>query len=149
MRFSVSIDEDIKKSMREKARQRLDALRAVKTAFSLARTEKGAGSELSDEEEIKIMQKLVKQRNDSAAIYREQNRPELAEKELQEAEFIKEYLPKQMTEEELSVYLRKLIDVMDAEGMKDMGRVMGRASSELAGMADGKTISAIVKKLLQ
>lgn len=149
MRFTERIDQDIKISMREKAKERLEALRSVKNAFMLSRTEKGAGYQLSDEEEIKIIQKLVKQRQDSASIYEEQGRPELAEKEMQEAEFISEYLPQQMSEQELKVYLEKLIDEMGAEGMKDMGRVMGRASSELAGIADGKTISEIVKKLLQ
>jgi len=149
MKFSERIDQDIKISMKEKAKDRLEALRAVKSAFMLSRTEKGAGYRLSDEEEVKIIQKLVKQRQDSASIYEEQGRPELAEKELQEAEYISEYLPQQMSEQELTVYLKKLIDEMGAEGMKDMGKVMGRASSELAGMADGKTISGIVKKLLQ
>jgi hypothetical protein len=149
MSFSERIDKDIKISMREKARERLEALRAVKTAFMLARTEKGAGSQLSEQEETKIIQKLVKQRKDSARIYEEQNRQDLAEKELQEAEFISEYLPEPMTEEELTNYLSKLINEMNATGMKDMGKVMGRASSELAGMADGKLISEKVKKLLQ
>lgn len=149
MKFTERIDQDIKISMREKARERLEALRAIKNAFMLARTEKGAGYQLSEEEEIKIIQKLVKQRQDSASIYEEQGRPELAEKELQEAEYIREYLPEQMSEGELNAYLKKLIDETGAEGMKDMGKVMGRASSELAGMAEGKTIAQLVKKLLQ
>lgn len=149
MKFTERIDSDIKISMREKAKDRLEALRAVKSAFMLARTEKGAGSQLTDEEEVKIIRKLVKQRQDSASIYEEQDRPELAEKEMQEAEYISEYLPQQMSESELEIYLKKLVDEMGAEGMKDMGKVMGRATSELAGMADGKRISEIVKKLLQ
>ncbi len=149
MKFTERIDSDIKISMREKAKDRLQALRAVKSAFMLARTEKGAGSQLTDEEEVKIIRKLVKQRQDSASIYEEQGRPELAEKEMQEAEYISEYLPQQMSESELEIYLKKLVDEMGAEGMKDMGKVMGRATSELAGMADGKTISEIVKRLLQ
>ena len=149
MKFTERIDSDIKISMREKAKDRLEALRAVTSAFMLARTEKGAGSQLTDEEEVKIIRKLVKQRQDSASIYEEQDRPELAEKEMQEAEYISEYLPQQMSESELEIYLKKLVDEMGAEGMKDMGKVMGRATSELAGMADGKRISEIVKKLLQ
>lgn len=149
MQFSKRIDEDIKLSMKERAKERLEALRAVKSAFMLARTEKGAGSELSDEEEINIIQKLVKQRKESADIYENQRRPELAEQELQQVEYISEYLPEPMTEEELTIFLKKLIGEMNAEGMKDMGKVMNRASSELAGMADGKTISNIVRRLLQ
>lgn len=135
--------------MKEKQKDKLEALRAVKTAFTLAKTDKGAGSELTDEEEIKIMQKLVKQRRESAEIYAGQNRPELAEKEEFEADVISEYLPEKMSEQALIDYLKGLISRLGAEGMKDMGRVMGAATAELSGKADGKEISALVRKLLQ
>lgn len=135
--------------MRDKNKDKLESLRAVKTAFTLARTEKKAASELSDEVELKILQKLVKQRKESAAIYREQNRPELAQKEETEAEYISEYLPEQISEEELTSYLKNLIEETGASGMQDMGKVMGRATKELSGKADGKMISGIVRSLLQ
>ncbi|MGC9341820.1 MAG: GatB/YqeY domain-containing protein [Bacteroidales bacterium] len=149
MKVSDKINEDLKQAMREKQKEKLEALRAVKTAFTLAKTEKTAGTELSDDEELKILQKLVKQRKESAVIYREQNRPELAEKEEAEADYISEYLPEQMSEEKLTAYLENLIKEMGASGMQDMGKVMGRATSDLSGKADGKMISGIVRKLLQ
>jgi uncharacterized protein YqeY len=149
MELSEKINEDLKQAMRDKQKDKLEALRAVKTAFTLARTEKSATAELSDEEELKILQKLVKQRKESADIYREQNRPELAEKEEIEAGYISEYLPAQMSEEALTAYLERIIKEMGASGMQDMGKVMGRATTELSGKADGKMISGIVRKLLQ
>ncbi len=127
---------------------KLEALRSVKTAFTLARTEKPAGSELSPEEEIKIIQKLVKQRKDSADIYKEQGREDLYQKEIQELDVIKVYMPAQMDEAEIRTYLQSLVKEMAAESMKDMGAVMGAASKALAGKADGKVISVIVRELL-
>jgi len=149
MNISEKINEAIKQAMKEKQKDKLEALRAVKTAFTLARSEKGATSELSDAEELKIIQKLVKQRKDSATIYIAQKRYDLAEIEEKEAEYIKEYLPGQLTEEELEGYLKELISKLGASGMKDMGRVMNQATTELSGKADGKLISGIVRKYLQ
>ncbi len=148
MKLSEKINQDLKQAMKDKHKERLEALRAVKTAFTLAKADKGAASELSDAEEIKIIQKLIKQRKDSAAIYEEQNRSDLSEKENTEAEYISAYLPEQMTEEELKIYLKDLISKLGASGMQDMGKVMGKATSELSGKADGKVISVIVRDLL-
>ncbi|MBE0655867.1 MAG: GatB/YqeY domain-containing protein [Bacteroidales bacterium] len=149
MKYSEKINEDLRQAMKDRQKDKLEALRAVKTAFTLARSDKGAGSELTDEEEIKIMQKLVKQRKESAEIYSGQNRPELADKENVEAEYISEYLPEQMSEEDLTSYLQSLVTRLGASEMRDMGRVMGAATAELSGKADGKDISAVVRKLLQ
>jgi len=148
MSYAEKINDDLKQAMKEKQKDRLEALRAVKTAFTLARSSKGAGSVLTEDEEIKLMQKLVKQRHESAVIYKEQGREELADNELREATFIEAYLPEQMSDEDIEAYLRKLVDETGATGMKDMGMVMGRATKELAGKADGKTVSGIVRKLL-
>jgi len=149
MLLSEIINEDLKKAMLAREKDRLEALRAVKTAFTLERTNKGAGSVLSDEEEIRILQKLVKQRRESAAIYRTQSREDLADKEDTEANVIEAYLPAQMSHEELEAYLAKLISDLGASGMKDMGRVMGQAGKALAGKADGRAISSLVKELLE
>ncbi|MCF8380724.1 MAG: GatB/YqeY domain-containing protein [Bacteroidales bacterium] len=149
MKYSAKISEDIKQAMRDKEKIKLEALRAVKTAFTIARTSKSAEIELSDEEELKIMQKLVKQRKESAAIYSEQNRPELATKEEEEATFIEQYLPAQMTEAEIKEILKEIVAASGASGMADMGMVMGLATKKLAGKADGKIISQIVREILQ
>jgi uncharacterized protein YqeY len=141
------INQDIKKAMLAKEKEKLEALRAVKAAFLLAKTEKGS-EELSEEKEISVIQKLVKQREDSVTIYTDNGRPELAEKEQKEADFIKVYLPKQLSEEEIIEALKPIIEQTGATSMKEMGKVMGIASKQLAGKADGKTISACVKKLL-
>lgn len=148
MNYSDLINDDLKKAMLAREKEKLEAIRAVKTAFLLARTDKGAGSVLEEAEEVKILQKLVKQRKDSAAIYTEQNRPELAAKELQEASIIEKYLPAQMSEQEITVVVKRIISDSGASGMKDMGKVMGLATKELAGKADGKVISGVVKQLL-
>ena len=148
MLYTELINEDLKKAMLAREKEKLEAIRAVKTAFILARSDKGAGSVLDEAEEIKILQKLVKQRKDTAAIYREQNRPDLCEKELLEASVIEKYLPAQMSEQEISVVVKRIIQESGAAGMKDMGKVMGLATRELAGKADEKIISAIVKQLL-
>ncbi len=148
MSYSDIISEDLKQSMKNREKDKLEALRAVKTAFTLARSSKGANYVLSEDEEIKIMQKLVKQRRESADIYAEQNRQELADKELLEISFIEAYLPEQMSEADIEKYIARLISETGAMGMKDMGIIMGRATKELSGKAEGKIISGIVRKLL-
>jgi uncharacterized protein YqeY len=148
MSFAEKIDNDLKQAMLAREKEKLEAIRAVKTAFILARSEKGAGSVLTEPEEIKIMQKLVKQRKESAAIYKDQNRQDLYEKEMIEAVVIEAYLPAQMDEAEIRKILQKIITETDAQGMKEIGKVMSLATKELAGKADGKIISGIVKELL-
>lgn len=141
------INTDIKQAMLNKEKEKLEALRSVKAAFLIAKTEKG-NNELTSEKEISVIQKLVKQRKDSANVYIENNRPELAEKETKEAEFISVYLPKQMSEEEIVAELNTIISELGASTMKDMGKVMGVATKKMAGKADGKIISTKVKELL-
>lgn len=148
MSYTDRINEDLKKAMLNREKEKLEAIRAVKTAFILARTEKGAGTVLEETEEVKILQKLVKQRKDSAAIYTEQNRPELAEKELLEASVIESYLPARMGEDEIMAIIKRIIAETGSNGMKDMGKVMGIATKEMAGKAEGKVISEIVRQLL-
>ena len=138
----------LKDAMKAKDQTALTALRAVKSAILLAKTESGAGEELSEEQELKILQKQVKQRKDSAAVYVEQGREDLAAPELAEAEIISQFLPEALSEEEIEKVVVATIDQVGAEGMKDMGKVMGIVSKELAGQADGKTISTIVKAKL-
>jgi hypothetical protein BACCOPRO_01327 len=142
------ISEDIKKAMLARERVRLEALRGVKKEFLEAKTAKGANGELSDETATKIMVKMVKQRKESAKIYEENNRSELAENELAEAAVIEEYLPKQLSAEELEAELKAIIAETGATSAKDMGKVMGVATKRLAGRAEGKLISAKVKELL-
>jgi len=142
------VNEDIKSAMKNKQEGRLRALRGIKSAFLLAKTEKGAAEELTAEKEIQVLQKLVKQRKESFEIYTQQNRKDLADAEAEEIAVIEAYLPKQMDEAELRTILQGLITRVGAAGPQDMGKVMGAASKELAGKADGKTISAIVKELL-
>ncbi|MDE5970117.1 MAG: GatB/YqeY domain-containing protein [Muribaculaceae bacterium] len=142
------ISADIMAAMKAKDRVRLEALRGVKKEFIEAKTAEGAGGVLTDENAIRIMTKMVKQRNESARIYRENNRPELAEPELAEAAVIEEYLPKQLTEAELEVELKKIIAETGATSPKEMGKVMGVATKALAGRADGRMISTMVKQLL-
>ena len=139
------ISSDIKAAMLARDKQRLEALRGVKKEFLEA---KGSDGDLPDETAMKILVKMVKQRKDSAQIYIEQNRPELAEGELAEAKIIEEYLPQQMTEEELETALKAIIAETGATSAKDMGKVMGIATKQLAGKAEGKAISAKVKELL-
>jgi len=142
------VSEDIKKAMLAKEKEKLEALRAVKSAFLLARTEEGAGGMLTPEVELKIVQKLVKQRRESAEIYQQQNRKDLADKELLEASVIEQYLPAQMSEQELEIALKAIIERIGAKAPSDMGKVMGFATKELSGKADGRAISAKVKQLL-
>lgn len=149
MSLFEKIAGDIITAMKTKDKVSIEALRAAKTAFVLARSDKGADSVLTPDEELKIIQKLVKQRRESAAIYKEQNRPELAEKEVTEAEVLEKYLPAKMTEEELVKVIKGVIERVGAKSPAEMGKVMGIATKELAGKADGKEISAIVKKILE
>ena len=142
------ISSDIKAAMLARDKQRLEALRGVKKEFLEAKTAKGSDGDLPDETAMKILVKMVKQRKDSAQIYIEQNRPELAEGELAEAKIIEEYLPQQMTEEELETALNAIIAETGATSAIDMGKVMGIATKQLAGKAEGKAISAKVKELL-
>jgi uncharacterized protein YqeY len=147
MGLQQRVMEDMKAAMRAKDTLALESLRAIKSALLLAQTETGPGTELS-EEEVKLVQKLVKQRKDSAAIYKEQGREDLAEPELAQALVIEKFLPEQLDEEEIEKVVVQTIEAAGASGMKDMGKVMGIVSQELAGQADGKTISTIVKKNL-
>lgn len=142
------ISEDIKKAMLAKDRVRLEALRGIKKEFLEAKTAKGSDGTLSDEAATKVLVKMAKQRRESAAIYKEQNRQDLADGELAEVAVIEEYLPKQLTEEELTAELKKIIAEVGATDAKMMGKVMGVASKALAGRADGRAISAKVKELL-
>ncbi len=135
--------------MKAKDTVALESLRAIKSALLLAQTEGGAaGKDLSEEDEVKLVQKLVKQRKDSAAIYKEQGREDLAGPELAQAAVIEKFLPEQLTQEEIEKVVVQTIEATGASGMKDMGKVMGLVSKELAGQADGKTISMIVKNKL-
>lgn len=148
MKLSEQISTDIKEAMKAKDKIALEALRAVKTAFTLARTSTSADTTLTDEEELKIIQKLVKQRNDSATIYKEQGRDDLLEKEAAEVAVLEKYLPAKLSNEELTHAVQAVIDKVGATSMQDMGKVMGMATKELAGKADGKDISAKVKEIL-
>ena len=138
----------LKAAMKAKDQTALTALRAVKSAILLAKTESGAVEELTEEQELKILQKQVKQRKDSAAIFLEQGREDLAKPELEEAEVIGQFLPEAMSEEAIEAVVVKTIESVGASGMKDMGKVMGMVSKEIGGQADGKTISTIVKAKL-
>lgn len=142
------INEDIKKAMLAKEKDKLEALRAVKAAFLVAKTEKGAAETLSPDSELKIIQKLIKQRKESAEIYLTQNRKDLYDKEVLEASVIEQYLPKQMSADEIKAVLKQIIEKVGAKAPSDMGKVMGVASKELAGKADGKLIAETVKLLL-
>jgi uncharacterized protein YqeY len=148
MSLQQEIMTAMKVAMKEKNQTSLTALRAIKSAILLEQTESGAKAELTEEQELKILQKQVKQRKDSSAIYLEQGREDLATPELAEAEIISQFLPEALSEEEVSKIVEKAINDVGAEGMKDMGRVMGVVSKIVAGKADGKTISSIVKSKL-
>ncbi len=141
------ISEDLKAAMLARQKDRLESLRAIKTALLLAKTETGS-HELTADQELKILQKMVKQRRESAEIFKTQNRQELYENEIKEAAIIEEYLPKQMTEAELIPVIKAIIEKTGAGSAKDMGKVMGVATKELAGKADGKMISTLVKSML-
>ncbi len=148
MSLEQKIMTDLKTAMRAKDEKALRGLRAIKAAILLAKTSEGAGGELKEDDEIKLLQKLVKQRKDSLEIYQQQNRTDLAKKEDEEIEVIEKFLPKQLTAEELQLEIKKIIAETGATSPADMGKVMGAATKKLAGTADGKTISAAVKELL-
>lgn len=148
MSLITQIDQDIKQAMLGKQEARLRGLRAIKSALLLARTEKGASEDISQETGIKVLQKLIKQRKESADIYKAQNRGDLYKIEAEEMEVIEAYLPKQMERAEIQAYLKDLIGRVGATSVKDMGKVMGAANKELAGKADGRTISEVVRELL-
>ncbi|MFW5656627.1 MAG: GatB/YqeY domain-containing protein [Bacteroidota bacterium] len=147
-KLTEQIATDLKTAMKNKEKEKLEALRALKTALHIARTEKSASNELTDEEELKIVQKLVKQRKDSAHIYKQQAREDLVSREIAEAAVLSVYLPKQLTEEELETQLREIVSLVGASGPQDMGKVMGKATQQLAGVADGKMIAQKVKEIL-
>lgn len=148
MNLFDQVSNDIKSAMLAKDKVRLEALRGIKKEFLEAKTAKGADGELTDDMAMKILAKMVKQRKESAQIYTEQNRPDLAEPELAEVAVIETYLPKQMTEEELTEALKAIIAQVGATTPQEMGKVMGVATKQLAGRADGRAISAKVKELL-
>ncbi|QLE01814.1 GatB/YqeY domain-containing protein [Galbibacter sp. BG1] len=148
MSLQDKVMAEMKTAMKAKDAPALEALRAVKSELLLASTNAATKDGLSEEEEIKLLQKLVKQRKDSAVIYTEQGRADLAEPELAQAAIIEKFLPEQLGEEEIAKVVDAIIAKTGAEGMKDMGKVMGMASKELAGQADGKTISTVVKSKL-
>lgn len=148
MNLFDKISEDIKKAMLAREKVRLEALRGAKKEFLEAKTAKGANGELSDDNATKILVKMVKQRKESARIYEENNRPELAVNELAEAAVLEEYLPKQLSADELEAEIRVIITETGATGPKEMGKVMGVASKRLAGKAEGRAISETVKNIL-
>lgn len=147
MSLSTQIMEEIKTAMRAKDTVALEALRAIKSEILLAQTATGSKEEISEADEIKLLQKLVKTRKDSAKIFTEQNRMDLAEPELAQISVIEKFLPAQLSEEEVEAVIAKIIAETGATGIASMGKVMGIASSQLGGTAEGKTISSIVKKL--
>ncbi|HEY0897439.1 MAG TPA: GatB/YqeY domain-containing protein [Sphingobacteriaceae bacterium] len=149
MALQQQIDQDIKSAMLAKDDARLRGLRAIKAALLLARTEKGAAEQISDETEIRVLQKLVKQRRESADIYKAQNREDLYTIEIEEMNVIEGYLPKQLGRDEIMAHVQQAISKVGATGIRDMGKVMGIVNKDLAGKADGKTISELVKEALQ
>jgi uncharacterized protein YqeY len=148
MSLEKTINEDIKTAMLSKDKKKLEALRAVKAAILLAKTDKGSEGGISENTEMNILQKLVKQRKDSAALYQSQGRTDLAEEENFQLSVIEKYLPEQMSEDEVRQHIQDIITETDAGSMKDMGRVMGMASKKLAGKTENKLIAAIVKEML-
>jgi hypothetical protein len=148
MSLQTKVMDALKEAMKAKDTIALESLRAIKSAILLAKTEAGAAAELAEEEELKLLQKLVKQRKDSAALYAQQGRNDLAEPELAQVAVIEKFLPKQLSEAEVTEAVKAIIDEVGATSAKDMGKVMGVATKQLAGKTDGKVISAIVKSLL-
>ena len=148
MTLSENIDNKIKEAMKNKDSVSLESFRAIKSSILIFNTKKGGSGDLSKNDEIQILSKLVKQRKESADIYLSQNRPELAKIETDQADIIKQFLPEQLTEIEIEKIVNEIISKINASGMKDMGKVMGLATKELSGKADGKTISQIVRKNL-
>jgi hypothetical protein len=148
MSLQENIMDKMKEAMKTKDKVALESLRAIKSEILLAQTKSAASSELTEDEEIKLLQKLVKQRKDSAAIYKDQGRNDLVEPELAQVEVISQFLPVQMSDEEVKKVVAEIMKTVGATSMKDMGKVMGLASAQLAGKADGKAISTAVKQLL-
>ncbi len=148
MSLEQTINSDIKAAMLAKDKKKLDALRAIKSAILLAKTDKGSAGDIAEDAEMKILQKLVKQRKDSAELYKSQGRDDLFEEESFQLSVIEKYLPEQMSEDEIKKHVGDIIAETGASSMKDMGRVMGMASKKLAGQADNKVIASIVKELL-
>jgi uncharacterized protein YqeY len=148
MSLKTQIDGDIKQAMLARNKEELEALRSIKAMILLAETEKNGSGDVSSEIENKLLMKAAKQRKESAEIFQKENRPELAQRELFQLEVINRYLPKQLSEEEIIAELKKIIEQVGAKGPQDMGKVMGTATKQLAGKADGKLISELVKKLL-
>lgn len=148
MSLEQKVMTELKAAMLAKDEAALRSLRAIKAAILLAKTSEGAGRDLKEEDEIKMLQKMVKQRKDSLEIFQQQNRPELAKKEEEEIAVIENFLPKQLSADEIKAVLTKIIAETGATSPADMGKVMGAATRELAGKADGKTISGLVKELL-
>ena len=148
MSLQTKVMDALKEAMKAKDTIALESLRAIKSAILLAKTEAGAAAELAEEEELKLLQQLVKQRKDSAALYAQQGRNDLAEPELAQVAVIEKFLPKQLSEAEVTEAVKAIIAEVGATSAKDMGKVMGVATKQLAGKTDGKVISAIVKSLL-
>jgi hypothetical protein len=148
----MSLEQKVMTAMKEamlaKNEAALRGLRAIKSAILLAKTSEGGSKELTEEQEIQMLQKLIKQRKDSAAIFEQQNRQDLARKELEEIAVIEKFLPRQLSAEELAEVIRKIISETGASSVKDMGKVMGLAARQLAGRADNKTVAEMVKSLL-
>jgi uncharacterized protein YqeY len=148
MSLKQQIDNDIKKAMLAKNKEELEALRSIKSLILLAETDKGAAHEISSDAENKLLMKAAKQRKESADIFKQQNRSDLADKELFQLEVINRYLPKQLSEQEIENVIKSIIQQLNARGPQDMGKVMGTATKTLVGQAEGKVISDIVKRLL-
>lgn len=148
MSLKQQIDNDIKKAMLAKNKEELEALRSIKSLILLAETEKGGPGDISQDAENKLLMKAAKQRKESADIFQQQSRNDLADRELLQLSIINRYLPKQLSEDELKTELKKTIEELGAKGPQDMGKVMGAATKKFAGQADGKLISELVKKLL-
>ena len=148
MKIEEKINESIKDSMKEKNSLRLDSLRAIKSAILIEKTKSGSKDQIEESVVLKILQKMVKQRNDSAKIYLEQNRKELADVEVSQANIISEFLPTQLSESELSEIIDKVIEEVGAESMKDMGKVISKVNERVSGQAEGRVIAEIVKKKL-
>ena len=148
MSLKTKVEGEMKTAMKAKDKERLAALRAIKSAILLAETEGGSTGEMDEASEMKLLQRLVKQRRESAAIYTKENRSDLADTELNQAQVIEEFLPKQLTDEELKAALEEIVAEVGATSKKDMGKVMGIASQKFAGQADGKRISALVGSML-
>lgn len=148
MSLKQRIDGDIKQAMLAKQKEELEALRSIKSQILLAETEKGGSGDIGEDVEMKLLMKAAKQRKESADIFQKEGRADLAQRELFQLDVISKYLPKQMSEEEIKAELKKVIEATGAKGPQDMGKVMGVATKQLAGKADGKIISELVKKLL-